>query len=112
MKIKTSEKYQAEIVSLSGDLRGGPEGEGFNDLIHKLIDEGKKNIVVDLGDVKFMNSTGIGMLIRGYTSIMNAGGKFVLANVTERIESLLVITQLIKIFDHYESVDEAAKSFK
>jgi anti-sigma B factor antagonist len=58
-----------------------------------------------------MNSSGLGMLISGFTSVKNAGGALKLANATEKINSLLVITKLITIFDHYESVEEAVNSF-
>jgi anti-sigma B factor antagonist len=90
---------------------GGPDSQEFQDLLHKLLEDNKKNIIVDLGGVKFMNSTGLGMLISGYTSVKNGGGSLVLANATEKINSLLVITKLITIFDNYNSVDEAAESF-
>lgn len=111
MRIKTEEKYSAVIISLKGNVMGGPDTQKFSELLHKLIDEGKKNVVVDLSDVKFMNSSGLGMLISGYTTIKNGGGKFVLAGATEKIKSLLVITKLITIFDNYESVDKAVESF-
>jgi anti-sigma B factor antagonist len=111
MRIKTSEKYSAVVVELKGNVMGGPDSEKFSKLLHDLLDEGKKNIVVDLGHVKFMNSSGLGMLISGYTTIKNGGGSLKLANATEKINSLLVITKLITIFENYDSVDEAIKSF-
>ncbi len=111
MRIKTSEKYSAVVVELKGNVMGGPDSEKFSKLLHDLLDEGKKNIVVDLGHVKFMNSSGLGMLISGYTTIKNGGGSLKLANATEKINSLLVITKLITIFENYNSVDEAVKSF-
>jgi len=112
MKVKTSEKYGALVIELKGNVMGGPEAQEFHDVLHKSIDDQKKNIVVDLSDVKFMNSSGLGMLISGFTSIKNAGGNMKLANATEKINSLLVITKLITIFEHYNSVDEAVQSYK
>src|SRR5690554_5037758 len=103
MKIKTSEKYGAVVVELKGNVMGGPEAQEFSDLLHKLLDEGKKNVVIDLAGVKFMNSSGLGMLISGFTTIKNGGGSMKLANATEKINSLLVITKLITIFENYES---------
>lgn len=111
MRIKTSEKYSAVIIELKGNVIGGPDSEEFSKLLHSYIDEGKKNIVVDLKSVKFMNSSGLGMLISGFTTVKNGGGSFKLANATEKINSLLVITKLITIFENYNSVDEAIKSF-
>ena len=89
MKIKTSEKYTAVVIELKGNVMGGDDTKSFNDLIHKLIDEGKTNIIVDLSGVKFMNSSGLGMLIGGYTTLKKANGQLKLANVTDKIESYL-----------------------
>lgn len=111
MRIKTSEKYSAVVITLKGNVMGGPDTQEFHDLLHKFLEDNKKNIIVDLGGVKFMNSTGLGMLISGYTSVKNSGGSLKLANATEKINSLLVITKLITIFDNFNSVDEAAESF-
>lgn len=111
MKTKVSEKYNAVVIELKGNVMGGPEAQEFSDLLHKLIDEGKKNVVIDLSSVKFMNSSGLGMLISGFTTMKNGGGSLKLAKATEKINSLLVITKLITIFENYDSVDEAIKSF-
>ncbi len=111
MKSKVVEKYNAVIIELKGDVMGGDDTKEFNDLLHKLIDEGKKNIIVDLGEVKFMNSSGLGMLISGLTTTKKAEGSLKLARVGEKIQSLLIITKLIQIFETYESVDEAVKTF-
>ncbi|MGE5435714.1 MAG: STAS domain-containing protein [Syntrophothermus sp.] len=112
MKIKTTEMYNALLIELKGNMMGGEETKEFSDTLHKAIDEGKLNVVVDLAEVKFMNSSGLGMLISGLTTMKKAGGNMRLARVTDRIESLLVITKLISIFENYESVEEAVQSFK
>jgi len=112
MRMKTSEKYGAVVITLKGNVMGGPDSQEFQDILHNFLEDNKKNIIVDLGGVKFMNSTGLGMLISGYTSVKNGGGSLKLANATEKINSLLVITKLITIFDNFNSVDEAAESFK
>ncbi|HET54670.1 MAG TPA: anti-sigma factor antagonist [Ignavibacteria bacterium] len=111
MKIKVSEKYGAVVVELKGNVMGGPEAQEFSDMLHKFLDEGKKNVVIDLAGVKFMNSSGLGMLISGFTTIKNGGGALKLAKATEKINSLLVITKLITIFENFDSVEEAVKSF-
>ena len=110
MKIKTTEKYEAVVIELKGNVMGGEDTKDFNELLHKLIDQGKTRIVVDLGDVKFMNSSGLGMLIGGLTTVKKANGQYKLANITDKIESLLIITKLITIFEHFESVDKALES--
>ncbi len=111
MKIKITEQYGAAVLELKGNVMGGPEAQEFSDTLHSLLDEGKKNVIVDLKDVKFMNSSGLGMLISGFTTMKNGNGFLKLANATEKIESLLVITKLITIFENFNSVDEAVKSF-
>ncbi len=111
MKIKTIEKYEAVVLELKGNVMGGDDTKEFNGVLHKLIDDGKTRVVLDLGGVKFMNSSGLGMLIGGLTTMKKAEGHLKLANVTEKIESLLIITKLIKIFESFDSVDEAVKSF-
>lgn len=111
MKTKISERYNAVVIELKGNVMGGEDTKEFNDMLHKLIDEDKKNIVVDLHDVKFMNSSGLGMLIGGLTTVKKSGGTFRLSRVTDKIESLLIITKLITIFETYKTVEEAVASF-
>lgn len=110
MKTKLVEKYNAVVIELKGNVMGGDDTKEFTETLHKLIDEGKKNVIVDLSAVKFMNSSGLGMLISGLTTMKRADGQLKLANVTDKIESLLIITKLITIFESYESIDEAVKS--
>ncbi len=112
MKIKTTEKYEAVVIELKGNVMGGVETNEFHKIIKSNIADNKKNIIVDLADVKFMNSTGLGMLISAFTSVKNAEGRLVLANATEKINSLLLITKLITIFENYDSVEKAVESFK
>jgi len=57
MKTKVSERYGAVVLELKGNVMGGDDTKEFNELLHKMIDDGKKNIVIDLSDVKFMNSS-------------------------------------------------------
>jgi anti-sigma B factor antagonist len=111
MKIKTSERYGAVVLELKGNVMGGEDTKDFNDHLHKLIDDDKKNIVVDLSSVKFMNSSGLGMLIGGLTTMKKADGNLKLARVTEKIESLLIITKLITIFESFETLDAAVESY-
>lgn len=112
MNYNIDEKYNCVILTLKGNVMGGPDGAKLHDTLHDLKEDGKTNIVVDLSKVKFMNSSGLGMLISAMTTMRNAGGDLRLANVADRIQSLLVITKLITVFKHFDSVDEAAKSFE
>ncbi len=111
MNYSVDERYNAVVITLKGNVMGGPDGAKLHETLHDLKDKGKKNVIVDLGKVSFMNSSGLGMLISGMTTMRNAGGDLRLANVADRIQSLLVITKLITVFKHYESVDEAVGSY-
>ncbi|MBE2279141.1 MAG: STAS domain-containing protein [Ignavibacteriaceae bacterium] len=111
MKVKVTERYEAVVLELKGNVMGGPEAAEFADTVKKLLSEGKNKIVLDLSDVKFMNSSGLGMLISSLTTVTNGGGKLKLACVGEKINSLLMITKLITIFESYDSVDLAIQSF-
>lgn len=112
MRLKIKDVKSVTLIELKGNVMGGPDASSLNEELHKLIDGGKKNIVVDLGDVKFMNSSGLGMLIGALTTVRNAGGQLKLARASEKIESLLIVTKLITVFEHFEKVDEAIGSFK
>jgi anti-sigma B factor antagonist len=111
MKLKYYEQYNAAVIQLIGNVMGGDDTKEFNELLHKLLDEGKKNAIVDLSEVKFMNSSGLGMLIGGLTTMKKGEGNLKLSRTTDKIESLLVITKLSQIFESYETIDEAVKSF-
>ncbi|PIP79508.1 MAG: anti-anti-sigma factor [Ignavibacteria bacterium CG22_combo_CG10-13_8_21_14_all_37_15] len=111
MKINVVEKYTAVVLELKGEITITAKDAEFGETLLKLISEGKKNIIIDLKETGFVNSSGLGMLIAGYTTVKNAGGDLKLANATEKIESLLVITKLTSVFSNYGSVEEAVKSF-
>ncbi|MFA6597476.1 MAG: STAS domain-containing protein [Ignavibacteriaceae bacterium] len=111
MKINLIEKYTAVVLELKGEITITAKDAEFGEILLKLISEGKKNIIIDLKETGFVNSSGLGMLIAGYTTVKNAGGDLKLANATEKIESLLIITKLTSVFANYSSVEEAVKSF-
>jgi anti-sigma B factor antagonist len=111
MSFNTSERYGSVVIEFKGNVMGGPDAVSLNEQLHELIDAGKTNVVVDLAKVKFMNSSGLGMLIGGLTTIRKAGGDLRLANATDKIQSLLMVTKLITVFKNFDSVDKAVESF-
>ncbi len=111
MNYSVEEKYNAVIITLKGNVMGGPDGAKLHDTLKELKEQDKKNVVVDLSKTKFMNSSGLGMLISALTTLRNAGGDLRLANVADKIQSLLVITKLITVFKHFDSVEEAVESY-
>jgi|GEM_PF-752382 len=74
MSFNVSERYNSVIIEFKGNVMGGPDAVSLNEKLHELIGQDKTNIVVDLGKVKFMNSSGLGMLIGALTTMRKAGG--------------------------------------
>ncbi|TVQ67292.1 MAG: anti-sigma factor antagonist [Balneolaceae bacterium] len=111
MKTKVTETYNTVVVELKGDVMGGPKTEEFSQMLHGFIEEKKTNVIVDLGNVKFMNSSGLGMLIAGLTTMRKAEGDLRICRADKRIESLLVVTKLITVFQHFKTLDEAVASY-
>lgn len=106
-KHKASVFGDVVVLHLKGKLMGGPESSEVTDEIKANIAGNFKKYIIDLGEVEWMNSSGLGMLIGGLSSIRNGGGNLILARVTEKIESLLVITKLSSVFETTTSVEEA-----
>lgn len=111
MNFNVSERYNCVVIEFKGNVMGGPDAVSLNEKLHELIEDDKTNIVADLSKVKFMNSSGLGMLIGGLTTMRKAGGDLRIANATDKIESLLVVTKLITVFKHYKSLEKAVESF-
>lgn len=111
MKLKTSVQDNVLILTIKGKVMGGPEASIFQDTIKAEIARGHRRFIFDLGGVDWMNSSGLGILIGGLTTIKNADGELKLANVTEKIQSLFMITKLVTIFDSHETVEDALKSY-
>jgi anti-sigma B factor antagonist len=111
MKLGDYEKDGVAVLEPKGKIMGGPDATLLHEKLHECIEKGIKKIVIDLAQVDWMNSTGLGILISGLTTIRNNGGELKLANVTEKIRSLLAITKLVTVFEAYDSIDDAIKSF-
>ena len=111
MKVQEEIKGDVAIIQLKGKVIGGPDATLFHGKIHELVNGGKKRIVIDLAKVDLMNSVGLGMMISALTTVNSAGGELRLANVTKGIKTLLTITQLVRIFHTYDSIEDATKSF-
>ena len=111
MQIKEQLKDDVALLELKGKLMGGPETIAIHDKVKELINQGINKVVIDLGKVTWLNSTGLGALMGSLTSARTAGGDVKLANVTDKVKSLFMITKLITIFETFDSAEEAIKSF-
>jgi len=99
------------ILDLKGKMTLGEGDELLKDKINSLASQGHKKLVLNLEAVPYIDSAGLGEIVRTYTSISRQGGKLKLLNVSKRIYDLLVITKLVTIFDSYEDENEAVRSF-
>jgi len=108
VKLAITEVPGAVIIKIRGKLVGGPQNcVEFRSLIKRLLNEGKKNIIINLHDTPWANSQGVGMLIGAHTSVTNAGGELVLSHVVDRIHDILTVTRLLIIFKTFGTDDEA-----
>lgn len=111
MKIKEKIEGDVAVLSVMGNMMGGPDTMDLHEKVKSLSADGVKRVVIDLKGVKWMNSSGLGVLMACMTTLNNSGGKLKLSSVTEKVKSLLIITQLMRIFDTYENSERAVASF-
>jgi anti-sigma B factor antagonist len=111
MKIGRHEEGSVTIIEPKGKITIGEGDVLLREEITRLLGEDKKQLVLDLGGVSYMDSAGVGELVSVYTSVKNRGGELKLSCLTKKIKDLLQITQLMTIFDTYETTQEAVGSF-
>ena len=99
------------IVDLSGRIVLGEESAGLRDLVRNLVSEGIKKILLNLRNVDYIDSSGLGELVSAFTSMRSQGGELKLLNLTKRVRSLLQITKLITVFDITDDEATSVKSF-
>jgi anti-sigma B factor antagonist len=99
------------ILDVKGKLTIGDGDELLKDKINSLIQQGQKKLILNLEGVPYVDSAGLGEIVRTYTTVSRQGGNLKLLNLTKRIEDLLSITKLLTVFDTYESEQEALNSF-
>lgn len=112
MRIKETVKGDVTLLILSGKMMNGPASIHLHPYIKELIEKGQTKIVVDMGKVKWFSSTGLGSLLASYTSLVNAGGDLRIARPTRKIYSVFMATQLTKVFDSFDTIEEAIESYQ
>ncbi len=100
------------IFDMSGDIIFGQGNVVLRSAIRRLLGEGKKKILLNFSGVGFVDSSGIGELVSGFTAVNREGGQLKLLNLTQRIQHLLVITKLLTVFDTFENERDALGSYK
>jgi anti-sigma B factor antagonist len=113
MAIKVTNLSDGNIVLLEpkGSLIGGRETDELKQSLTKLLNDGHRRIIVDLGKVDYLNSTALGTLVSAHTSYTKQGAKIKLCNVNKNIKNIFVITKLTLVFDVLESQLDAIASF-
>ena len=112
MTLTEREKNGIVILEPKGKIMGGPDATLLHERLYECIQQQRSRVVIDLAGVEWMNSTGLGILIQGYSTLKNGGGQLKLAGLTEKIQSLLKITKLANVFEVHDTVEDALASFK
>ncbi|HKP11074.1 MAG TPA: STAS domain-containing protein [Blastocatellia bacterium] len=99
------------ILDLSGKITIGEGSVQLREAVRGLLESGNKKILLNLGDVSYVDSSGIGELVSSYTTTSNNGGHLKLLNLTKKIQDLLQITKLLTVFQVYDSEQDALASF-
>ena len=112
MKWTTRDVSGVTVVDLSGKITLGEGGMTLREEVRKLLAEGKKKIVLNLAEVNYIDSSGLGELVSAYTAVKNAGGELKLLSLTSKVRDLLVITKLVTVFDVKDDEAAAVSSFQ
>ena len=112
MQFETQTKDDVVILRVNGDITLGKGSDVIlKDKVNSLLQQGHRKIVLDLGQVSYVDSAGLGQLVQVYATTSHLGGSLKLLNLTKRLKDLLVVSKLLTVFDSYESEAEALGSF-
>ena len=111
MKIEKREKNDVTIIDLKGKILMGEGIDELRNTIKELLENGVKKILLNFEDVPYLDSTGLGEVVRSYTSVKKADGQIKIVNLTNKVKDLLSVTKLITVFETFEDEDKALESF-
>lgn len=106
------EQNGVTIIDVTGKISLGSGNQELRDYINKTLEEGNKKIVLNLGELNYLDSSGVGTLVGCFTSAQNRGASLKLLNLTKKIRDLLSITKLLTVFDTFDDEQAAVDSFK
>jgi anti-sigma B factor antagonist len=112
LNIRERQAGDITVLDMDGRITIGEGSISLRSAVRRLLEEGKKNILLNLAGVGYIDSSGIGELVSSYTAIKNSQGQLKLLSLTEKLRDLLTITKLLTVFDAYETETEALESFK
>jgi anti-sigma B factor antagonist len=111
LKITNREVDQVVILDITGRIVLGDELAVLRDAVRTLLTQGKKKIILNLAEVSYIDSSGVGELVRTFTSVRNQGGELKLLNLTQKVHDVLHVTKLYTVFDIRDDEFKAVKSF-
>jgi anti-sigma B factor antagonist len=111
MKVSVRQREGVTILDLEGKITIGSGDLEMRNAVQQAVGDGAKNILINLGKVSTIDSSGVGELVSSYTTAKNRGAQIKLVNLPQKVQDVLTITQLITVFDTYETEDEAIRSF-
>jgi anti-sigma B factor antagonist len=111
MQIEERVVNDVTILDLKGKITLGEGDEALKDKINSLVLQNRRRILLNLADVPYIDSAGLGEVVRTYTTVSRQGGQLKLVNLTKRITDLLAITKLLTVFETFESEADALKTF-
>ena len=112
MQIAEREAGGVTVLDLSGKITLGEGDTLLKDKLHSLLHQGKKKLLLNLAQVNYVDSAGLGALVSAYTTVAREGGTLKLVNVTKKLQDLLSITKLLTVFETFDIEDEALRSYK
>jgi anti-sigma B factor antagonist len=111
VKLNTRQVGDVSVVDVAGRITLGEGSSALRDLLRDMVSKGQKNILLNLGEVSYIDSSGIGELVSGFTTVTNSGGQLKLLGLNKRVKDLLQITKLYTVFDVHEDEAGAVRSF-
>ena len=111
IKLSTRQVGDVSVVDVAGRITLGEGSSALRDLLREMVGKNQKKILLNLGDVSYIDSSGIGELVSGFTTVTNQGGQLKLLNLTKRVKDLLQITKLYTVFDVHDDEAGAVRSF-
>ena len=111
VKLNTRQVGDVTVVDVAGRITLGEGSSALRDSLRDMINKNQKKILLNLGEVNYIDSSGIGELVSGFTTVTNSGGQLKLLNLNKRVKDLLQITKLYTVFDVHEDEAGAIRSF-
>lgn len=112
LKLSVRQVGNVAVVDLSGRITLGETAGELRETLKDLLSKGQKNILLNLGDVSYIDSSGLGELVGGFASVSNRSGVLKLLNLRERVLELMQITKLLSVFEAFKDETEAVRSFE